>query len=230
MKAIARIQSDFETKFGIPRQSGLIDELKSVVVFEPEFRNPDALRGLEEYSHIWLIWEFSRSPKGEWSPLVRPPRLGGNVRKGVFATRSPVRPNPIGLSCVRLESIREHGSLGHILHISGADLMSGTPILDIKPYLPDTESHPEATGGLGKKAKDRWVEVICKEEYLELFSEEKRAALLKVLAEDPRPAYQDDPERIYGMVFAGHDVRFVVRDGVLAVQEVMPLNNRQKDD
>ncbi len=223
MKVVARIRSDFETKFGIPRQSGIVPELKSTVVFEPEFRNPDALRGLEEYSHIWLIWEFSESPKDEWVPMVRPPRLGGNIRKGVFATRSPFRPNPIGLSCVRLEGIEAHKTLGHILHISGADLMNGTPIYDIKPYLSDTESHPEATGRLGKKVIDRRVQVSCPEEFLQFFPEEKGKALLKVLAEDPRPSYQEDPERVYGIAFAGHDVRFFVKDGLLTVCEVVPL-------
>lgn len=223
MKVVARIRSDFETKFGIPRQSGLINELKSMVVFEPRFRNPDALRGLEEYSHIWLIWEFSQSPKDDWSPMVRPPRLGGNVRKGVFATRAPFRPNPIGLSCVRLEKIEDHETLGHVLHVSGADLMNGTPIYDIKPYLPDTECHPEATGSLGQKVKDRSLQVSCGDEHLQFFTREKKAALLKVLAQDPRPSYQDDPERIYGIAFAGYDVRFSVKEGTLTVRQVVPL-------
>ena len=223
MKVVAKIRSDFETKFGIPRQSGLINELKSMVVFEPRFRNPDALRGLEEYSHIWLIWEFSQSPKDGWSPMVRSPRLGGNVRKGVFATRTPFRPNPIGLSCVRLEKIEDHETLGHVLHVSGADLMNGTPIYDIKPYLPDTECHPEATGGLGQKVKDRSLQVSCGDEHLRFFTLEKKAALLKVLAQDPRPSYQDDPERIYGIAFAGYDVRFSVKGGTLTVRQIIPL-------
>lgn len=219
MQIIARIRSDFPTKFGIPRQSGLVDELEAAVVFEPEFRNPDALRGIEGFSHLWLIWQFSAAVRGGWSPTVRPPRLGGNARMGVFATRSPFRPNPIGLSCVRLLGV-EHGAEGPVLRVAGADLMDGTPILDIKPYLPYVDCRPEAVGGFAPAAPERRLTVECPPELLAALPEGSRAALLGVLAEDPRPAYQNDPERVYGFGFAGAEVRFRVEGERLFVLSV----------
>jgi len=223
IKIIARIHTDFPTKFGIPRQSGLIDSLKAVIVFEPEYRNPEALRGLEGFSHIWLIWEFSAAVRETWSPTVRPPRLGGNTRMGVFATRSPFRPNAIGLSSVKLDSIELHPSLGTILHISGADLMDNTPIYDIKPYLPYTDSHPEAIGGFADPLDGYTLEVKFPDKLLQLIPEERRVALMDVLSHDPRPSYQNDQTRIYGLEFAGFDIRFLVQDNVLSVCEVVPL-------
>lgn len=220
LKIIARIQTDLPAKFGIPRQSGLVDALKAIIVFEPEYRNPDALRGLEGFSHIWLIWEFSESVRDTWSPTVRPPRLGGNTRMGVFATRSPFRPNPIGLSSVKLDRIELHPDLGPVLHVSGADLMDNTPIYDIKPYLPFTDSHPEATGGFADPFKDYMLEVDFPEQLLSRIPAEHHAALLGVLAHDPRPSYQNDPERVYGLEFAGFNIRFTVKDKVLSVCEV----------
>ena len=219
VKFIARVRSDFQTKFGIPRQSGLVEELESRVVFEPEFRNPDALRGIEGFSHLWLIWQFSAAVRGGWSPTVRPPRLGGNARMGVFATRSPFRPNPIGLSCVRLLGV-EHGAEGPVLRVAGADLMDGTPILDIKPYLPYVDCRPEAVGGFAPAAPERRLTVECPSELLTALPEGSRAALLGVLAEDPRPAYQNDPERVYGFGFAGAEVRFRVEGERLIVLSV----------
>lgn len=219
---IARIHTDFPTKFGIPRQSGLVKELKGEIVFEPEYRNPDALRGIEEFSHLWLIWEFSEAVRDTWSPTVRPPRLGGNTRMGVFATRSPFRPNPVGLSSVRLESVELHTDRGPVLHVSGADLMDGTPIFDIKPYLPFADSYPEASGGFADRTRDYGLKVEISEELLTRMEEEKRESLIAVLAHDPRPSYQDDPERVYGMEFAGHEIKFTVRDGVLTVKSVEP--------
>lgn len=214
---IARIRSDFPTKFGIPRQSGLIDDLKAEIVFEPEYRNPDALRGIEEFSHIWLLWEFSEAVRTEWSPTVRPPRLGGNKRVGVFATRSPFRPNAIGLSSVKLEQIKLSTEDGPILVVSGADLMDGTPIYDIKPYLPFVDSHPEATGGFTDRTKEYGLHVEIPQEILKQVAEEKQSALKAVLAHDPRPSYQNDPERTYGMEFAGYEVKFRVEKGTLFV-------------
>lgn len=223
LKTIARIRTEFPTKFGIPRQSSLIDALKASIVFEPEYRNPDALRGLEGFSHIWLIWEFSEALRDTWSPTVRPPRLGGNTRMGVFATRSPFRPNAIGLSCVELDSIELHPDLGPILHVSGADLMDNTPIYDIKPYLPYVDSHPEARGGFAEALQGHGLEVIFPEQWLSLIPVERREALLSVLAHDPRPSYQNNPARVYGLEFAGFDIRFTVQDDVLSVCEVIPL-------
>jgi len=216
------------SKFGIPRQSGLIDSLKADIVFEPEYRNPEALRGLEGFSHIWLIWEFSKAVRDTWSPTVRPPRLGGNARMGVFATRSPFRPNAIGLSSVKLDSIELHSALGPILHVSGADLMDNTPIFDIKPYLPYTDSHPEAVGGYTDPLDDYKLEVEFPEEWLKLIPEERRQALVDVLSHDPRPSYQNDAERVYGLEFAGNDVRFKIRDNVLAICGIVPLENTNK--
>ena len=214
---IARIHTDFPTKFGVPRQSGLIETLKAEIVFEPEYRNPDALRGLEEFSHLWLLWEFSEAVRENWSPTVRPPRLGGNKRVGVFATRSPFRPNAVGLSCVKLDRIELHTERGPILHVSGADLMDGTPIYDIKPYLPFVDSHPEASGGFTDRTKEYRLQVEISEDLLEVISEDKREALKAVLAHDPRPSYQNDPKRIYGMEFAGYEVKFRVEAGILYV-------------
>ena len=207
---IARIHTDFPTKFGIPRQSGLIDELKAEIVFEPAYRNPDALRGIEEFSHIWLIWEFSEAQRESWSPTVRPPRLGGNKRIGVFATRSPFRPNALGLSSVYLESVELNTDRGPVLHVSGADLMDGTPIYDIKPYLAFADSHPEATGSYTDQTKEYGLTVEIPKELEEIVEKEKRPVLRAVLAQDPRPSYQNDPERIYGMEFAGNEVKFKV--------------------
>ncbi|WP_018213128.1 tRNA (N6-threonylcarbamoyladenosine(37)-N6)-methyltransferase TrmO [Desulfitobacterium hafniense] len=220
LNIIARIRTDFPTKFGIPRQSGLIDDLKAAVVFEPEYRNADALRGLEGFSHIWLIWEFSAALRDTWSPTVRPPRLGGNKRMGVFATRSPFRPNPLGLSSVRLDSIEVDPELGPILHVSGADLLDQTPIFDIKPYLPYTDCHPEATGGFIEPLADHELVVDFPEQWLNHIPQERQNALVRVLAHDPRPSYQKDPQRIYGLEFAGFEIKFTVQDKVLTVCEV----------
>lgn len=222
MQIIARIRSDFSQKFGIPRQSGLVPSLEATVVFEPEYRNADALRGLEGFSHLWLLWEFSESVGHPWSPTVRPPRLGGNARMGVFATRSPFRPNPIGLSCVRLKAIRTEPALGTVLDITGADLLDGTPIFDIKPYIPYADAHPDAVGGFAQAAPPP-LHVECAPMLLQALPEARRAALLGVLAQDPRPSYQDDPERLYSMQFAGFDVRFRVSEGTLTVVQLEPL-------
>ena len=217
VRVIARIRSDFPTKFGIPRQSGVVSALRAAVVFEPEYRNPDALRGLEEFSHLWLVWEFSQARREQWSPTVRPPRLGGNVRMGVFATRSPFRPNPIGLSCVKLEGVELHTPQGPVIHVSGADLMDGTPIYDIKPYLPYADCKPEAVGGFASAPAGATLTVVFPPEWLGRVPEDKRQALEGVLACDPRPSYQDDPERVYGMAFAGLEVRFRVEGERLTV-------------
>ena len=216
---IARIHSDFPTKFGIPRQSALVPELKSRIVFEPEYRDENALRGIEQFTHLWLIWNFSES-KG-WSPTVRPPRLGGNTRLGVFATRSPFRPNPIGLSSVRLEGVERDPKLGPVLLVSCADLMDGTPILDIKPYIPYADSHPEASDGFTAQTIQHHLEVDFPAELLDRVPVDKRAALIGVLAQDPRPSYQDDPERIYGFPFAGLELRFRVEGDTLTVIDVL---------
>ncbi|WP_455125901.1 tRNA (N6-threonylcarbamoyladenosine(37)-N6)-methyltransferase TrmO [Ruminococcus sp.] len=221
MKPIAHIENDFPTKFGIPRQSGLVNSLHARIVMEPEYRNPDAFRGLEDYSHIWLIWEFSQAVRQKWSPTVRPPRLGGNVRMGVFATRSPFRPNPLGLSVVQLEEIVLHGANAPYLTVSGADLMHGTPIYDIKPYLPHIDSHPEARGGFALPAAAHRLEVRFPEVWLEKVPESLRAGLTEVLAQDPRPSYQHDTDRVYGFPFAGLEVRFTVDGKVLTVCEIL---------
>lgn len=220
---IARIHTDFATKFGVPRQSGLVESLRGEIVFEPEYRSRDALRGIQEFSHLWLIWEFSQAVRQRWQPMVRPPRLGGNAAMGVFATRSPYRPNPIGLSSVRLEGVEERPGLGPVLVVSGADLMDGTPILDIKPYLPYVDCRPEATGGFTDRVERKTLTVRCPQELLEQIPGEKREALLGVLAQDPRPAYQKDPERRYGLSFAGYDVGFVVEEDRLTVVDVKRL-------
>ena len=216
---IARIHSDFPTKFGIPRQSGLVQELKSRIVFEPEYRDENALRGIEQFTHLWLIWNFSES-KG-WSPTVRPPRLGGNTRLGVFATRSPFRPNPIGLSSVRLEGVERDPKLGPVLLVSCADLMDGTPILDIKPSIPYADSHPEASDGFTAQTIQHHLEVDFPAELLDRVPVDKRAALTGVLAQDPRPSYQDDPTRIYGFPFAGLELRFRVEGNQLTVVDIL---------
>lgn len=217
---IARIHSDFPTKFGIPRQSGLVEALKATVVFEPEYRNPEALRGIEGFSHLWLIWQFSQAVRKEWSPTVRPPRLGGNARMGVFATRSPFRPNAIGLSSVKLEGVELDGELGPVLHVSGADLMDGTPIYDIKPYVPYADCHPDAAGGFASQPKEPTLQVVFPEVWLDRVPERLREALTGVLAQDPRPAYQRDPDRVYGLPFGGLEVKFTVSGEVLTVCSV----------
>ena len=216
---IAHIRSDFSEKFGIPRQSGLVEELSATVVFEPEYRDISALQGLDGFSHLWLIWEFSKV-RG-WSPTVRPPRLGGNRRMGVFATRSPFRPNPLGLSCVRLREIRRDRALGPVLIVAGADLLDGTPIYDVKPYLPYADCRPDAVGGFAARPKEADLTVECPPALLDRVPADKRAALLAVLAQDPRPQYQDDPERVYGMAFAGMEVKFQVAGDRLAVTEIL---------
>lgn len=219
MKIIARIQTDFPTKFGIPRQSGLA-ETEAIIVFEPEYRNEEALRGIEGYSHLWLIWNFSKAERDTWSPTVRPPRLGGNKRVGVFATRSPFRPNPIGLSSVRLLDV-EKTSQGCVLRVSGADLMDGTPIYDIKPYLAYTDSHPDAIGGFADEKRGYALQVEFPEALLQRIPEEKRSPLLALLAGDPRPQYIDDPDRVFGFPFAGFEIKFWVCNGVLTVCDVI---------
>ena len=220
---IAIIRTDFPEKFGIPRQSGLAASLQARIVFEPQFRNHDALRGLEDFSHIWLIWEFSANmrPEGEWQPTVRPPRLGGNKSMGVFATRSPFRPNPLGLSCVELEGIEYDDPEGPVILVRGADLMDGTPIYDIKPYIRYADSRPHAVCGYVEELKERSLKVVLPHDVAEKVSDKtKLPALLQTLGLDPRPSYHDDPERVYGLSFAGMNVRFSVSDGVLAVHDI----------
>ncbi len=228
MEIIARIRTDFPTKFGLPRQSGLSDALTGIIVFEPKYRDPNALRGLEGFSHLWLIWEFSESIRGDWSPTVRPPRLGGNTYMGVFATRSPFRPNPIGLSCVKLEAIESGTPEGTRLHVSGIDMMDGTPILDIKPYLPYADSHPEAVGGFADRVSDYALEVSFPQELLNRVPEDKRRALIDVLSQDPRPGYRREDSRAFGIAFAGMDVRFTVSGGVLTVREIVMPDENEK--
>ena len=218
--AIARMHSDFATKFGIPRQSGLVDELRSTIVFEPEFRSADALRGIEDFSHLWIIWQFSEAVRQDWSPTVRPPRLGGNTRMGVFATRSPFRPNHLGLSCVKLLGAEQTAACGTVLHVGGADLLDGTPIFDIKPYIPYADCHPEASGGFTDTAGDFLLNVDFPAGLLAFLPPEKREAAIGVLSHDPRPSYQRKAGRIYGLTFAGFDIRFTVEDDVLTVHEV----------
>lgn len=217
IKVIAHIRSDFPEKFGIPRQSGLVPN-RSRIVFEPEYRDREALRGIEGYDYLWLIWEFSEAVRDRWSPTVRPPRLGGNVRMGVFATRSPFRPNPIGLSSVRLIGIEETEE-GNTLLVEGADLMDGTPIYDIKPYVPYADSHPDARGGFSD-SKTQKVQVSVPEQLLEKVPAEKREALIAVLEQDPRPSYQHDPDRVYGMSFSGMEIRFTVSEERLSVLSI----------
>ena len=220
LTAIAHIHSPFPEKFGIPRQSGLVESIQAEIRFEPMYRNPDVIKGIEEFSHLWLIWEFSENKREHVSLTVSPPRLGGNEKRGVFATRSPFRPNAIGLSSVRLLRLEHDTPEGPVIWVAGADLMDGTPILDIKPYLPYTDSHPDATGGFAEPLRGYSLAVAYAPGTLEKVPEEKRAGLEQVLAQDPRPAYQDDPDRIYGFSFAGLEVKFTVREGVLTVQSV----------
>lgn len=222
---IAHMRSDFPSKFGIPRQSGLVEDLRSTIVFTPEYRNPDTLRGIEGFSHLWLIWQFSEAVRTEWSPTVRPPRLGGNTRMGVFATRSPFRPNSLGLSCVRLLGIEETNDLGTVIHVAGADLMDGTPIFDIKPYIPYADSHPDAQGGFTDSADDFLLNVDIPEALLQKLPEEKRQAAFGVLSHDPRPSYQKEAHRVYGLSFAGYNIRFQVREKTLTVLDI-----RKEDD
>ena len=223
IQVIARMRSDFPSKFGIPRQSGLVEELRSTIVFEPEFRNPDCLRGIEGYSHLWLIWQFSEAVRQEWSPTVRPPRLGGNTRMGVFATRSPFRPNSLGLSSVKLLGVEHTPENGTVIHVAGADLMDGTPIFDIKPYIPYGDCHIDATGGFTDTADDFLLQVDFPTELLTLLPEEKQQAAIGVLSHDPRPSYQRTPGRVYGLPFAGFDIRFTVEEKHLQVIEVIKL-------
>ena len=220
LRVIARMESDFPDKFGIPRQSGLTS-LASRIVFEPEFRDPNALRGIEGWSHLWILWIFSEAVRPGWSPTVRPPRLGGNERVGVFATRSPLRPNNIGLSSVKLERVEHTENEGDVLIVSGADLMDGTPIIDIKPYVPYADAHPEASGGFAAEKFGKKLKVVFPEELLSRVEPGKSEGLKDLLAEDPRPAVQDDPERVYGMRFSDVEIKFVVSDGVLTVVDVI---------
>lgn len=224
MKVIAHIHTDFSDKFGIPRQSGLVPQLEGVICFEQEFRTADAVRGLEGFSHIWLIWYFSKAVRDNWTATVRPPRLGGNTRMGVYATRSPFRPNPIGLSCVKLNRIEYHKELGPLLYVAGADLLDGTPIFDIKPYLQYTDCHSNAVGGFTESSEDFILQVNISPELLAKLPQDKQPALIGVLSHDPRPSYQDDPERIYGMVFAGYNIRFRVCNKCLTVLEIQPCS------
>lgn len=223
IQVIARMHSDFPTKFGIPRQSGLVEQLRSTIVFEPEYRNPDALRGIEDFSHLWIIWQFSEAVRSDWSPTVRPPRLGGNTRLGVFATRSPFRPNSLGLSSVKLLGVEHTEKYGTVLHVGGADLMDGTPIFDIKPYIPYGDCHPDATGGFTDHADDFILKVNFPQDLLSRLPADKQDAAIAVLSHDPRPSYQRKPGRIYGLCFAGFDIRFTVEEDTLTVVEITEL-------
>lgn len=227
LRVIGKIYTDFSGKFGIPRQSGLVEELVGEIVFEPEYRREEALLGIEEFSHLWLLWEFSKARKENWSATVFPPRLGGKEKRGVFATRSPYRPNSIGLSCVRLCKVERDCKQGPKLIVSGVDLLSGTPIYDIKPYLPYTDAHPEAIGGFGQAHSEDAIAVDFPEELLKRLPEDKRTAALKVLEQDPRAAYQKQPDYVYGMEFAGMDIRFRVADNVLQVCDVVCRNTAE---
>lgn len=227
MQVIAHIENDFTGKFGIPRQSSLIEDIPSRIVFEKEFRDPNAVRGLEAYSHLWLLWGFSENYGKAWSPTVKPPRLGGNKRMGVFATRSPFRPNPIGLSSVRLQAIEQTAKEGTVLIVSGADLMHQTPIFDIKPYLSFTDSHPDARCGFADEVKAHRLEVIFPDEWRRLLPTALFAPVCEILAQDPRPAYQNDANRRYGIEYGGYDIRFHVRNQALTVCEVIRLSDTQ---
>ena len=217
MKIIAHIRNDFKEKFGIPRQSGLVKGTRAAIVFEEAYRNPDALRGIEGFSHLWLIWSFSKAQRDTWSPTVRPPRLGGNQRMGVFATRSPYRPNAVGLSCVELIDVKLHTENGPVLIVGGADLLDGTPIYDIKPYLPHADCHPEATGGFSSDKVAYALKVQFPEKLLERIDEDKRDVVMELLSQDPRPSYQNDPERVYGMAYGAWNMKFTVSGGTLSV-------------
>ena len=223
IRPIAYMRSDFPTKFGIPRQSGLVSELRSTIVFEPEYRNSDALRGMDGFSHLWLIWQFSEAVRSDWSPTVRPPRLGGNTRMGVFATRSPFRPNHLGLSCVTFLSTEQTAEHGTVIHVGGADLMDGTPIFDIKPYIPYSDAHPDASGGFTDTAGDFLLSVDFPDVLLEKLPASKQQAAISVLSHDPRPSYQHQLGRIYGLNFAGFDIRIQVEENVLTVVDVQPI-------
>ena len=230
IQVIARMRSDFASKFGIPRQSGLVEELRSTIVFEPEFRNADALRGIEDFSHLWLIWQFSEAVRTGWSPTVRPPRLGGNTRMGVFATRSPFRPNNLGLSSVRLLGVEETVEFGTVLHVGGADLMDGTPIFDIKPYIPYGDCHTDATGGFTDTAGEFLLDVDFPETLLDILPRDKRQAAIGVLRHDPRPSYQRKPERVYGLTFAGFNILFRVEEScltVVSVEQAPPISENK---
>ena len=229
MKIIAHIRTDFATKFGVPRQSGLVDALKARIVFEEEYRVTEAVRGLEEFSHIWVIWQFSGAIRPDWSPTVRPPRLGGNTRMGVFATRSPFRPNPIGLSCLKLEKIEHSPQFGPVLWVSGADLVDGTPIYDIKPYLPYADYRPQAVGGFAAAAPEKKLQVRDEAGLADRLPPEKWAALRGVLEQDPRPSYQKDPDRVYGFEFGGWQVRFSVAGEELQLRQLTPLAKKQEE-
>lgn len=223
IQVIAKMKSDFPTKFGIPRQSGLVEDLHSTIIFEPQFRNDDALRGLEDFSHLWLIWQFSEAVRSGWSPTVRPPRLGGNTRMGVFATRSPFRPNNLGLSSVKILGLERTEEFGTVIHVGGADLMDGTPIFDIKPYIPYSDCHTDAVGGFTQTADDFILDVKISDSLLEILPECKRSALMGVLSHDPRPSYQKDTDRIYGLHFSDWDVRFQISGKTLTVLEINPI-------
>lgn len=223
MEIIAHIHNDIPTKFGAPRQSGLVNEIVSEIIFCEQYRDANAVRGIEEYSHLWLLWDFSENEKQEWSPTVRPPRLGGNKRMGVFATRSPFRPNNIGLSCVKLVKVEMNPKLGPVLTVSGADLIDNTPIIDIKPYLPYSDSHPDAKGGFAAAVKDYSLTVIVPDHLKASIPNEKFPALIALLKQDPRPAYHDDPKRIYGFLYAGYEVKFTVSGNTLYVCEMLPV-------
>ena len=224
IEPIAHIHTDFPTKFGVPRQSGLASELTSTIVFAPAYRNPDCLRGIADFSHLWLIWEFDKVAGAGWSPTVLPPKLGGKTRVGVFATRSPFRPNPLGLSCVQLVKADLHTKDGPVLYVAGADLVDGTPVYDIKPYLPHIEAVPDAAAGFAGRVKDYALKVSCPDELLYKLPEEKREALLAVLSEDPRPSYQNDEMRVYGFGFAGYEIKFRVKGDTLLVEKVEKLS------
>lgn len=216
MKIIAHIKTDFKEKFGIPRQSGLVEETQGKIIFEKEYRTPEAFRGLEEFSHIWILWNFSKAEREEWSPTVRPPLLGGNKRMGVFATRSPFRPNPIGLSCVKLEKIEHTKEHGIVLYVKGADLMDGTPIYDIKPYLPYADSHPEAIAGFTERLTERKVSVVIKDDNFYNIPTQKQKEIIKILEQDPTPSYKKDG-KIYGMSYGDYEVKFYIEDNTLYV-------------
>ena len=223
MRVIAHIRTDFPTKFGIPRQSSLVDGLTGEIIFEPEYRQMEAFRGIEEYSYLWLLWEFSEAKREHWSATVKPPRLGGKTRVGVFATRSPFRPNPIGLSCVRLVGLRQDERYGPVLVVAGVDLMDGTPIYDVKPYLPYVDAHPDAAGGFGDRVKEHALEVVFPQTLLERLSQEKRAGAVAFLQQDPRPAVHRDPQRVYKIAYAGFDIHFTVDGEHLYVTDVIQL-------
>ncbi len=223
MQIIGYIHTDFSEKFGIPRQSGLVEELTATITFLPEYRQPEAFRGLASFSHIWLLWQFHKAEREHWSATVKPPKLGGNTRMGVFATRSPFRPNHIGLSSVKLDFIEYTRDAGPVLHVSGADLLDGTPIYDIKPYLAYTDSHPKATGGWTNRVDNTTLHVECSDEFISIIPAGKRKALLDILASDPRPGYQSDPDRRYGIAYAGYNVRFKIVGNILTVTEIAKL-------